>query len=138
MSDYVVIDGDRLQFDQMFGINVVTPTEIPQIHGSGEAAIENKKICILGDDKKVSVPASYHNANYPSQGSGKITITSLANDQQAGFAKTETPVIVVGSKFTASFTPEVPASGDKGPDPVTAPSTGFGTFINSQSFVTAG
>lgn len=138
MSNYIVVDGDQLNFVPQFGINTVTPTGTPRINGSGAATIEDKKICILGDEKKVSVPATYSNASYPSQGSGTITISSLAGDQQAQFATAETPVIVVGSQFTASFTPEVPASGDKGPDPVTAPSAGSGTFINSQSFVTAG
>lgn len=138
MSNSIIVDGDQLKFAAQFGINTVTPTATPVIHGSGEATIEDKKICILGDEAKVSVPASYQNGDYPTPGAGRITIIKLANDQQAPFATAETPVILVGSQFTASFTPEAPASGDKGPDPVTAPSTGSGTFINSQSFVTAG
>ncbi|MHA0273209.1 hypothetical protein [Enterobacter ludwigii] len=138
MSNYIVIDGDPLEFDSLFGINTVTLTSIPEIRGSGEATIEGKKICIYGDEKNVSVSASYSNASYPTKGIGRIVITVLAGDQQADFATTTTPVILVGSKFTASFTPEVPASGSNGPDPVTAPSTGTGIFINSQSFVTAG
>lgn len=138
MSNIIVLDGDVLKFDPQFGINTVTPTATPVIHGSGEATIEDKKICILGDEKNVSIKASYMSTNYPNQGTGTLTIASLANDQQAPFATAEKPVIVVGSQFTASFTPETPASSDKGPDPVTAPSTGSGTFINSQSFVTAG
>lgn len=138
MSNYIVVDGDSLKFDPQFGINTVTPTGSPTISGSGEATIEDKKLCILGDEKKVSVPASYFSAAYPVQGTGKITIVSLGADQQALFATAQTPLIVVGSQFTALFTPEKPASNDKGPDPAPAPSTGSGTFINSQSFVTAG
>lgn len=138
MSNYIVVDGDQLKFDHMFGINTVTPDTTPVIRGSGEATVEDKKISILGDEIKVSVPAHYTSTDYPNPGTGSITIVSLAGDQQVPFATAETSVIVVGSQFTAAFTPEVPASGDKGPDPVTAPSTGSGTFINSQSFVTAG
>lgn len=138
MSNYIIIDGDQLKFEPQFGSNTVTPTATPVIHGSGEATIEDKKICIQGDEKNVSIKASYISSDYPNPGTGTITITSLADDQQAQFATAETPLILVGSQFTASFTPETPATSDKGPDPVKTPSTGSGSFINSQSFVTAG
>lgn len=137
MSNYIVVDGDRLNFEPMFGVNTVTPTA-HAIRGSGVAAIENKKICIRGDEKKVSVSAIYSSAGYPNQGTGTITIASLATDQLATFSTAETELIVVGSRFTALFTVDSPATHPQnGPDPVSTTS-GRGTFINSQSFVTAG
>ncbi|MFI8415498.1 hypothetical protein ACQKDS_03420 [Serratia sp. NPDC078593] len=139
MSNLVMTDGDSLKFETLFGINTVTPTEPCLIRGTGEANILNKKICILGDEKKVSISATYTTPTHQVKGTGTITITALAADQQAEFATTRTPVIVVGSQFTALFTPGSPASDPQlGPDPNPAPAPGSGKLINSQSFVTAG
>lgn len=138
MSAFIVVDGDRLNFSPTFGANTVTPTGTPQISGTGEAAIENKNICIVGDEKKVSVSATYTSAAFPTSGSGTLTIAALAADQQVAFATAQTPVIVVGNTFTALFTVSTPASHPtNGMDPLkTVPGTG--SFINSQQFVTAG
>lgn len=137
MSHFVIVDGDALQFSTLFGVNTVSPSGSPQIRGSGEASILNKNICIIGDEKNVAIPATYYSTAFPVSGQGTLTIASLAADQQVVFATAKTPIIVVGSQFTATFTPTVPASSDKGQDQLT-PSSGTGRFINSQSFVTAG
>ena len=48
-------------------------------------------------------------------------------------------MIVVGSQFTTQFQPTTPAQDPQGkPDTELGAVTGVGTFINSQSFVTAG
>lgn len=139
MSKLVVTDGDSLRFETNFGPNMVMPTVPCLIRGSGEANITNKKICVLGDEKKVSIAATYTKSTHPTAGTGNITITVLAADQQAAFATAKTPVIVVGSQFTARFTPISPAMDLQGkPDPNMNPTEGSGKFINSQSFVTAG
>lgn len=139
MSSLVVIDGDALKFETNFGANMVTPTAPCLIQGSGEADITNKKICVLGDESKVSIAATYTKSTHPTPGTGTITIAALAADQQALFVTTGTAVIVVGSQFTARFTPGSPAMDPQGkPDPNMGPAQGTGTFINSQTFVTAG
>ncbi|MDQ0430974.1 hypothetical protein ABIC12_002757 [Pantoea agglomerans] len=139
MSNLVVIDGDALKFETNFGANIVTPTAPCLILGSGEAEITNKKICVLGDESKVSIAATYIKSTHPTPGTGKIEIIALATDQQATFVMTRTAVIVVGSQFTTLFTPSSPAKDPQGkPDPNVEPTKGTGTFINSQSFVTAG
>lgn len=139
MSSLVVIDGDALKFEANFGANMVTPTSPCLIQGSGEADITNKKICVLGDESKVSIAATYTKSTHPTPGTGTITIAALAADQQALFITTGTAVIVVGSQFTARFTPGSPAMDPQGkPDPNMGPAQGTGTFINSQKFVTAG
>lgn len=139
MSNIVIVDGDQLNFEKTFGVNTVIPIGATLINGSGEASINNKKICILGDEKKVSIRASYYSSAFPIPGDGTITIAALALDQQAPFATARTPVIVVGSRFTALFTPGKPASHPQsGPEPAPLPSTGTGQFTHSQSFVTAG
>ena len=139
MSSLVVIDGDALKFETNFGANMVTPTAPCLIQGSGEADITNKKICVLGDESKVSIAATYTKSTHPTPGTGTITIAALAADQQALFVTAETAVIVAGSQFTARFTPVSPAMDPQGkPDPNMGPAQGTGTFINSQTFVTAG
>lgn len=139
MSKLVVIDGDALKFETNFGESIVTPTAPCLIQGSGEAEIMNKKICVLGDESKVSIAATYTKSTHPTPGTGEIKITALATDQQAAFVMTRTAVIVVGSQFTAQFIPSSPAMDPHGtPDTNMGPAKGIGTFINSQSFVTAG
>ncbi len=139
MSNLVVIDGDALIFETNFGANIVTPAAPCLIQGSGEADITNKKICVLGDESKVSIAATYTKSTHTTPGTGTITIAALAADQQAVFVTARTAVIVVGSQFTARFTPSAPAMDPQGkPDPNMGPTQGTGTFINSQTLVTAG
>jgi len=138
MSYFVIVDNDTLQFGTTFGMYTVTPTEPCLIKASGIAQILNKKVCIAGDEKKVSIKATYISSTFPTPGSGSITITQLAADQQATFALSTMPLIVTGSQFTALFTPQSPASNPQGPDTAMAPQPGNGKFINSQTFVTTG
>ncbi|OKB66603.1 hypothetical protein BHU62_12100 [Serratia marcescens] len=140
MSNRVVIDGDALKFIPKFGAITITPPPQPRISGSGEAGIEGKKICIVGDEKQVSFTVDYIKPPFvASPGKGTLTIKQLASDQQAEFATAPAPMIVVGSQFTTQFQPTAPAQDPQGkPDTDLSPVTGVGTFINSQSFVTAG
>ncbi|WP_439412913.1 hypothetical protein [Enterobacter ludwigii] len=139
MSKIVVTDGDTLAFDTNFDANIVTPVAPCLIRGSGEASITNKKICVLGDERNVSIAATYIKSTHPTPGAGTITLYQLNDDQQAQFATAQQAVIVVGSQFTARFTPTSPAMDPQGkPDPNMSPTAGTGKFINSQSFVTAG
>lgn len=140
MSNMVVIDGDELKFNPQFGFNTVTPPAQTRIRGSGEAYIEGKKICIVGDEKKVTITADYIKPPiFTTPGNGTLTITLLALDQWHEFATTQTPVIVVGSQFVAQFQPIKPAQDLQGkPDTELSPAIGSGQFINSQSFVTVG
>lgn len=133
----VVVDGDMLQFMPMFGNRTVTPTGPARIMGTGHAAINKKRVCILGDEKKVQVPATYMTASHPTPGQGMITIAALAGDQQTPPVRSLAALIVKGSRFTARFTPTVPASHPvSGPEP-TAPTMGQGSFIVTQFFVNA-
>ncbi|ERK05348.1 hypothetical protein L581_2442 [Serratia fonticola AU-AP2C] len=140
MSNLVVIDGDALTFDPQLGAITITPPPQPQIRGSGEASIEGKKVCIVGDEEQVSFTVDYIKPPFvASPGKGTLTIKALASDQQAAFATAPAPIIVVGSQFTTQFQPTTPAQDPQGkPDPNMGPAQGTGTFINSQTFVTAG
>lgn len=139
MNRWVIVDGDKLTFSPQFGERTVTPTITPVIRGSGQMQITHKNSCILGDEKRVRIPATYITASRPISGQGYITLTRLAPDQQAQFALSTTPIIVQGSQFIASFQPSVPASHPKdGPDPNLGALEGTGLFQPSQRFVTAG
>jgi hypothetical protein len=140
MSNIVVIDGDVLTFNPQFGAITITPPLQPRISGSGEASIEGKKICIVGDEKQVSFTVDYIKPPFvASPGKGTLTIKALASDQQAAFAAAQAPMILVGSHFTTQFQPTIPAQDPQGkPDTNLNAVTGVGTFNNSHSFVTAG
>lgn len=140
MSNLVIIDGDALTFNPQFGAITTTPPPQPRISGSGDASIGGKKICIVGDEKQVSFTVDYIKPPYnATPGKGTLTIKQLASDQQAEFVTAPVPMIVVGSQFTAQFQPTTPAQNLQGEtDTDLSPVTGVGTFINSQSFVTAG
>ncbi|HEI8868282.1 TPA: hypothetical protein SLG40_003840 [Serratia odorifera] len=140
MSKHIVIDNDALLFDPMFGHRQVTVTGSAKIKGSGKATINNKNICVLGDESKVTLDATYIAGGFPVPGQGKVTISKLNTDQQAMWCMSGQPVILVGQKFIASFTPTNPAKAPppaNTPDPV-SPTPGSGKFINSQQFVTVG
>jgi len=140
MSNLVVIDGDVLTFNPQLGAITITPPPQPQIRGSGEASIEGKKVCIVGDEEQVSFTVDYIKPPFvASPGKGTLTIKALASDQQAAFATAPAPIIVVGSQFTTQFQPTTPAQDPQGkPDTDLKAVTGVGAFNNSQAFVTAG
>lgn len=140
MSNLVVIDGDALTFNPQFGAVTITPPPQPRISGSGEVSIGGKKVCIVGDEEHVSFIVDYIKPPFvASAGKGTLTIKKLASDQQATFATAPAPMILVGSQFTTQFQPTTPAQDpQRKPDTDLNAVTGVGTFINSQSFVTAG
>lgn len=140
MSNLVVIDGDVLTFNPQFGAITITPPLLPRIGGSGEASIEGKKVCIVGDEKQVSFTVEYIKPPFVAfPGKGTLTIKQLESDQQAESTTASAPMILVGSQFTTQFQPTTPAQDPQGkPDTDLNAVTGGGTFINSQSFVIAG
>ncbi|AUP76172.1 hypothetical protein CWS02_00535 [Enterobacter sp. EA-1] len=130
MSNFVIVDNDMLQFGVTFGMYTVTPIEPCMIKASGIAQIMNKKVCVSGDEKKcrLKLPMS---AAYPTPGTGSITISSLAADQLANFAKSTMPLIVTGSQFSAlllrSRQPVIPK--DRRPDHRRKPATGNSSIL---------
>jgi len=139
MSDLAVLDGDLLQFDPMFGNRTVTVTGPAMIRGSGKATINQRKMCVRGDETKVQVNAQYTIPGY-SPGAGILTIMMLAANQQAPRCLSGAPLLIKGQQFIARFTPTQPAmttSTPSTPD-APAPSLGKGRFITNQAFVRAG
>lgn len=104
MPDFILVDGDFATFLPMFGAAMVVP--LPGVlKGSGPATLGGRKLCVDGDEKKVSVPGcAYTSGPYVIPGIGTLKIDALAVNQKA--LKTFTggkPVLLKGLIFTAKF-----------------------------------
>lgn len=110
MTDFIVIDGDSVQFLPVFGVATVV-VQPGTMQGSGPATFNGKALCIEGDEQNVSVPGCmYMTPQYSIPGIGTLGIDSLAGDQLANKTKTgDTPVILKGGQFTAVFEVQSPA-----------------------------
>lgn len=134
MSDYILITGDKAIF--MPNFEAATVAVRPGIlNGSGPETIRRKKVCVLGDERKVSVTnCQYTTPSCPLVGFGTLEIASLRQDQIAKHARTANrKVLLVGSTFTARFVVTNPA---RQPPPSSAPDatpqySGTGTFTTT-------
>lgn len=140
MSDFILINGDMVNFQSAFGAaNVIVKPG--KITGSGPPSIDNKKICIEGDESSVSVPGCQYTAGQYSSvpGVGTLKIQSLAGDQKSKKMKIKgKAVLLKGSQFNAIFEVQSPAlappKGAAPPEPDTSPSySGKGSFTTSNS-----
>jgi len=137
MTDFIVIDGDSVQFLPVFGVATVV-VQPGTMQGSGPATFNGKALCIEGDEQNVSVPGCmYMTPQYSIPGIGTLGIDSLAGDQLANKTKTgDTPVILKGGQFTAVFEVQSPAqqptSGPPVPD-ATPSYSGNGMFVTANT-----
>lgn len=141
MGDFILIDGDQVLFDPVFGIaNVVVRPGNLTAHGA--ATIKSKKISVMGDEKEVSVPGCmYTTAIHTIPGVGTLEISALADDQIAKKTYTANKkVLLKGSQFTAKLTVQTPAQqpppgpGSPIPDTMTE-YQGTGRFITANIHV---
>ena len=137
MSDFILIDGDIVNFLPSFGAAIVV-VRPGTFKGSGPATLNGKKICVDGDEKDVSVPGcTYTTPQYSIPGTGTLKIAALAGNQKA--RKTQTGgklVLLKGGNFTAKFEVQSPAKqpppGPGSPIPDATPEySGNGTFITT-------
>lgn len=137
--DIVIVDKDLLQFNPMFGNRMVIPSGPALIHGSGLPSVHGRKVCLVGDEKKVQINAVYTTPTHIIPGNGVITISLMPN-QKALQVKSGAAWILKGQQFIAQFRPtklaQMPPPANM-PD-VPAPSIGLGQFIPSQFVVRAG
>lgn len=139
MADYVLIDGDRAIFRPTFGMATVV-VKPGTLVASGPATQGGAKMCVVGDERSVSVPGCmYMTPQYSIPGTGTLEIAALAGDQRATKTRTNgTPMILVGSTFTAKFVVNVPAmqpppgAGPPAPDPLSQ-YPGTGSFATNNS-----
>lgn len=139
MADFILIEGDKANFMPAFGpaIVVVKPGDL---EGSGPATLNGKKICVDGDEKKVSVPGcAYMTPQYSIPGTGTLKIAALAPNQKARKTKTGgKAVLLKGGSFNAIFEVQSPA---KQPPPPPGPPipdatpqySGSGMFITTNT-----
>ena len=142
MSDFILVDGDSVVFLPAFGAAVVV-VQPGKLAGSGPASVGGKKICVDGDESKVSVPGcAYMTPQYSIPGTGTLKIAALAGDQKA--KKTNTggkAALLKGGNFTAKFEVQNPA---KQPPPAPGPPipdatpqySGNGMFVTTNLKVT--
>ena len=139
MSKYIVINGDKVTFQSTFGAATAGPIPPITIMGSGHAKILGEKVCIDGDEKRVTLSCTYKTDVYKTPGTCSLSIEDLASDQTADHTFNGEKVITVGNEFTAKLDVIVPAQ-TTSTTPVSDNNTtykGNGKFENTQSFVTA-
>lgn len=140
MGDFILMEGDTVQFDPTFGIAVVAV--VPgKLTGSGPATLQQKKVCVAGDELQVAVAGcTYTTAAHAIPGTGTLKILALGGDQKA--TKTNSggkPILLKGSKFQAKFEVQNPA---KQPPPANTPDptpihAGTGQFITQNGIFQA-
>jgi len=137
MADFILVDGDTVMFLPAFGAAIVV-VQPGKLEGSGPATIGGKKVCVDGDESKLSVAGcSYMTPQYSIPGTGTLKIAALAGDQKAQKTKTGgKPVLLKGGNFTAKFEVQSPAQqpppGPGSPVPDASPQySGNGMFIPS-------
>jgi len=139
VTGVILVDGDTASFLPNFGaaIVVVRPGDLK---GSGPATLNGKKICVSGDESRVSVPGcSYITSQYSIPGTGTLKIAALAGNQRARKTKTGgKAVLLKGGSFTAKFEVQAPAKqpppGPGAPIPDATPEySGSGTFITTNT-----
>jgi hypothetical protein len=134
-KDKFVLDLDKVIFDTQIGSAIITSTTETHIHANGESQEERKHVCIVGDEKTVSLICSYITAGFSVPGTGELTIDSLNSDQVSVTTSDNHGIkfILQGSKFNAKLTMQAsPKNGDGTPDP-TPIFMGNGVFISSDT-----
>lgn len=121
MSDYILIDGDDVIFNPVFGVAAVV-VKPGVINGSGKGTVKGKPLCIKGDEASVSVDnCDYIAGLFTIPGKGTLKINALGSGQIA--QKTRNlgqSVLLKGTLFTAVFEVKIPAQ-QPGPPPVNDP-----------------
>jgi hypothetical protein len=110
VPDLILIDGDKAIFVPAFGPALVT-VRPGTLKATGPATANGKKICLNGDEKKVSVPAcQYISGPFATPGTGTLKIAALAGNQKAKKTRSgRKSVLLKGGKFQAKFDVQVPA-----------------------------
>jgi len=126
-------------FQATFGAATVVP-QPGTLAASGPGTLDGKKLCVDGDEGKVSVAGvTYTTPQYSIPGTGTLKIASLAGDQKAQKTKTgDKLVLLKGSEFTAKFEVQSPAKqpppGPGSPIPDATPQySGQGSFTTTNS-----
>ncbi len=141
MPDFILLDGDTVNFMPNFGAAVVT-VQPGNLKGSGPGTIGKTNICVDGDEKNVSVPGCQYIAGaFSTPGAGTLKIKALAGDQKAANTKTGgKQVLVKGGNFEAVFEVQTPAQQPSTPPVADTMKeySGQGSFVNTNTTVKGG
>lgn len=140
MADSILLTGDTVMFDPVFGLAVLSPLSplSATLSGTGGRQIDGKAVCVEGDEKNVMVSeVIYTSGSFTIPGKGILKIESLGSDQKATVTKTwGKAVLLKGSTFTARLQITTPAMQQRPipflpiPDPTTE-YIGTGEFITT-------
>jgi len=139
LPDFILINGDKANFIPSFGAAIVT-VKPGTLEGTGPATLNGKKLCVDGDEKKLSVPGCpYMTPQYSIPGSGTLKISALAGNQTAKKSSSGGQLVLLkGGNFTAKFEVQSPAKqpppGPGSPIPDATPEySGQGMFITTNT-----
>ena len=136
MADLLLMDGDKAMFLPNFGAAIVV-VQPGDLKASGAAALNGKKVCVDGDETKVSVAGcTYITPQYSIPGTGTLKIAALAGNQKAQKTKSNNKLVLLkGGKFTAKFEVQSPAKQPAPPAPpipdATPQYSGSGMFVTT-------
>jgi hypothetical protein len=141
LPDFILINGDTVNFEPAFENGTVTVTVRPgKMIASGPATLNGKKLCVVGDEGNVFVPlCPYITNQHTIPGMGTLLIKELAANQKAKKTKSGSKLVILkGGNFTAEFQVVVPAQqpppGPGSPIPDATPKyTGSGSFITTNT-----
>lgn len=137
MSKYVLVSGDTVEFETMFGIAKVTVTTPPkgrEIKGRAKISFNSKAVCLEEDEKTVLVSCTYIIPGYPTEGTGTIEIAPLeASNKSKCLVQGGKAALLQGKTFDAVMKVTLAAK-NPGPPPIldTTPTyTGKGQFTTN-------
>ena len=143
MSSFVVVHGDTVKFEATFGtatLTVVPPlTLTTTITGTGSKLTSDAIACVEGDEASATLAGVSYSASGFAGGTGTLTIKQLASDQLAqkltlgGKKVGGKKLILVGSKFDATFTVMTPGTNSSGSSDLTKTYSGKGSFSTSNA-----
>ncbi|HLP87134.1 MAG TPA: hypothetical protein VK184_00810 [Nostocaceae cyanobacterium] len=139
MADFILITGDKVIFNPSFGQAIVA-VQPGDLTGTGKDKINQKLVCVDGDEKQVIVPnCTYVTSQHTISGMGILSIESLAGNQKAQKTKSGgKAVLLKGASFTAKFQVTVPAQQPSTPSPIpdaTLQYSGTGSFMTTNQKV---
>ncbi|AQS36639.1 hypothetical protein Sps_01473 [Shewanella psychrophila] len=144
MSGNVIVSGDDVVYNKasFSGITLIGETNI-SISGKGHASINNKQVCVLGDEASAILDVGYNRGLFLA-GQGTLSIKKLKDDQQASEDMPDVDsagiLILAGQEFEAEFTITTPGtyidSTGKHEDEGAEKISGSGTFTPTETWVT--
>jgi len=143
VADFVIKSGDMIK------VTIAPPALVPTLQapvslsGSGSTiSVNGSPVCLEGDElpPALRAPMPYTAPPFTNPGSGKLSVT-LTPGNKTQTTDNGKPILIKGSKFTALFTVEIPATQTtpSGPVPdMVLTKNGTAEFITTNVSIAAG